>query len=218
MRPHVEEVREWLRLRLIYPHEADRIQAAYSTLDVREDDWILASRTLSYPKIALYLGAFLLIFGSVFYFVAARWYEQVDGVLRPFVVLALPFAGLNAAAHFLYRKDHKAVAVAFYLGATALLPLFLLILFHETGLFVATPGDTAQLLLNSSVSNRQLQITALLACAWSGWLGLRTRTAALSTVFTALAFLLYIALVSDFGLRAAVDEGDGIAWPPGSSH
>ena len=207
VRPHVEEVREWLRLRLIYPHEADRIQAAYSTLDVREDDWILVSRTLSYPKIALYLGAFLLIFGSGFYFIAARWYEQVDGFFRPFVVLALPFAGLNAAAHFLYRKDHKAVAVAFYLGAIALLPLFLLILFHETGLFVATPGDPGQLLLNSSVSNRQLQITALLACAWSGWLGLRTRTAALSTVFTALAFLLYIALVSDFGLRAAVDAG-----------
>ena len=207
VRPHVEEVREWLRLRLIYPHEAERIQAAYSTLDVREDDWILVSRTLSYPKIALYLGAFLLIFGSGFYFIAARWYEQVDGFFRPFVVLALPFAGLNAAAHFLYRKDHKAVAVAFYLGAIALLPLFLLILFHETGLFVATPGDPGQLLLNSSVSNRQLQITALLACAWSGWLGLRTRTAALSTVFTALAFLLYIALVSDFGLRAAVDAG-----------
>ena len=207
VRPHVEEVREWLRLRLIYPHEAERLQSAYSALDVREDDWILASRALSYPKIALYLGAFLLIVGSVFYFVAARWYEHVDGVLRPFVVLALPFAGLNAAAHFLYRKDHKAVAVAFYLGAIALLPLFLLILFHETGLFVATPGDPGQLLLNSSVSNRQLQITALLACAWGGWLGLRTRTAALSTVFTVLVFLLYLALVSDFGLRAAVEEG-----------
>ena len=207
VRPHVDEVREWLRLRLIYPHEAERLQAAYSALDVREDDWILASRALSYPKIALYLGAFLLIIGSVFYFVAARWYEQVEGVLRPLVVLALPFAGLNAAAHFLYRKDHKAVAVAFYLAAIALLPLFLLIVFHETGLFVAARDDASQLLLGSSVSNRQLQITAFLACAWGGWLGLRTRTAALSTVFTALAFLFYVALVSDFGLRVVLDEG-----------
>ena len=34
------------------------------------------------------------------------------------LVLYIAFIGLNAAAHLLYRRDHKAVAVAFYLGAT----------------------------------------------------------------------------------------------------
>ena len=58
-----------------------------------------------------------------------------------------------------------------------------------------------------SCRTRQLQITTLVACAWCGWLALRTRTAALSTVFTVLAFLLTIAVVSDFGLRAAIEEG-----------
>ena len=125
-RPHLEEIREWLRLRLIYPHEAERLQTAYAALDAPEDDWIVASRALTHTQIALYLGAFLLVCGSLFYFVAARWYENVDGVLRPLVVLALPFVGLNATAHLLYRKDHRAVAVAFYLAAIALLPLFLL--------------------------------------------------------------------------------------------
>jgi predicted Ser/Thr protein kinase len=202
--PHLEEIREWLRLRLVYPHEAERLHAAYRALDAREDDWIVESRTLSYTQIALYLGAFLLLCGSLFYFVAARWYEQVDGVLRPFIVLALPFFGLNLAAHHLYQREHKAVAIAFYLAAVAMLPLFLLILFDEAQLLKSAAGDPAQLFEGDIVSNRQLQVTTLVACLWCGWLALRTRTAALSTIFTVVALLFTIALVSDFGLRTAI--------------
>lgn len=206
VRPHLDEIGEWLRLRLVYPHEADRLRSAYRALDVREDDWIVESRALSFTQIALYLGAFLLLCGSLFYFVAARWYERVDGVVRPFVVLALPFMGLNVAAHHLYRRDQKAVAVAFYLAAIVLLPLFLLILFDETHLLVAPAGAVGQLFDGDVVSNRQLQATSLVACTWCGWLALRTRTAALSTVFTALAFVFTIAVISDFGLREAIDS------------
>jgi hypothetical protein len=202
--PHLEDIREWLRLRLVYPHEAERLHAAYRALDAREDEWIVESRTLSYTQIALYLGAFLLLCGSLFYFVAARWYEHVGGVLRPFLVLALPFIGLNVAAHHLHRRDQKAVAIAFYLAAVAMLPLFLLIVFDEAHVLMSTPGDLSQL-LGDVVSNRQLQVTTMLACAWSGWLALRTRTTALSTVFTVLMLLLTVAIVSDFGLRAVVE-------------
>jgi serine/threonine protein kinase len=201
---HLDQITEWLRLRLLYPHEADRLRSAYSALDVREDDWIVESRSLTYTQIALYLGAFLLLCGSLFYFVAARWFEHVHGVFRPFIVLALPFIGLNVAAHHLYRRDQKAVGVAFYLAAIVLLPLFLLILFHETHFLVAAAGDPRQLLGADVVSNRQLQVTSLVACAWCGWLALRTRTAALSTVFTVLAFVFTLAVISDFGLRAAI--------------
>ena len=148
---------------------------------------------------------FLLLCGSLFYFVAARWYEHVNGVLQPFAVLALPFIGLNVAAHHLYRKDQKAVAVAFYLAAVVLLPLFLLIVFDEAHLLLAHAGDKSQLFDGGVASNRQLQATTLVACAWCGWLALRTRTAALSTVFTVLAFLFTLAVVSDFGLRAAIE-------------
>ena len=38
------EIGEWLRLRLIYPHEADRLRHAYGALDETEDDWKLESR------------------------------------------------------------------------------------------------------------------------------------------------------------------------------
>jgi hypothetical protein len=56
------------------------------------------------------------------------------------------------------------------------------------------------------VSNRQLQITIAIACAWSGWLALRTRTAALSTVSVILVFLLAIAVMADFGLIHWLDN------------
>ena len=207
VKPHLDQLGEWLRLRLIYPHEAERLRDAYRALDAREDDWILESRALSYPQIALYLGAFLLVCGSLFYFAADRWYGAVQGVARPFAVLGLPFLGLNAAAHLLYRRDHKAVAVAFYLAAVGLLPLFLLILFHETGLLVVAPDTPGQLFQDGSISNRQLQITSLAGCAWCGWLALRTRTTALSTVFTALALILTLSILSDVGLRGWIDDG-----------
>ena len=72
-----QQIAEWLRLRLLHPHEAERLRGAYRALDARDDDWIVESRALSYTQIALYLGAFLLVCGSLFYFVAARWYEHV---------------------------------------------------------------------------------------------------------------------------------------------
>ncbi len=200
-RPHLTEIEEWLRLRLIYRHEADRLRDAYHALDAREDDWIVESRALSYPQIALYFGAFLLVCGSLFYFGAARLFEKVDGIAQPFAVLGLPFIGLNVAAHLLYERDHKAVAVAFYLGAVLLLPLFLLIVFHETGFLVVGEGVPRQLFQDGSVSNRQLQVTTLAAALWCGWLALRTRTTALSTVFNVLMLLLTLAIVSDVGLR-----------------
>lgn len=204
--PHLQQIGEWLRLRLIYPHEAERLRGAYQALDVREDDWILANRALTRPQLALYLGAFLLACGSLFYFAAERWYEAVEGVARPLAVLGLPFVGLNAAARLLYRRDHKAVAVAFALGAVALLPLLLLILFHETNVLVVPPNTPGELFQDGSVSNRQLQVTTLIACLWCGWLAIITRTTALSTVFTVLILLFGVSVLGDFGLRTWFEE------------
>lgn len=205
VRPHVNEIREWLRMKLIHPHEADRLHTAYAALDARDEDWIVDSRLLSFPQIALYLGAFLLVCGSLFYFVAARIYESVHGVSGPFIVLLLPFIGLNAAALLLYRRDHKAVAVAFFLGAVALLPLFLLILFHEAHWLVAASGEGQ--LFDRAVSNRQLQVTAFIACSWCLLLALRTRTVALSTMFAVLVLVVVVAIAADFGLRGAIEDG-----------
>lgn len=220
LRPHADQIDEWLRLKLIYPHEAADLRSAYRRLDAREDDWIVESRSLSYSQITLYLGAFLIVAGSLFYFDADRFYHAVKGLARPFVVLAAPFIGLNLAGRYLYGREHKAVAVAFFLAGVSLLPLFLLIWFHETHWWVVAPNTPMQIFSDGSVSNRQLQVTILLACTWSGWLALRTRTGALSTVFTAVLFLLALAVLGDFGLRGwiAFRHFDRLAlhlWPLG---
>ena len=205
--PHLQQIGEWLGLRLIHQHEAERLRSAYAALDAPEDDWIVESRTLSYSQIALYLGAFLLMCGSLFYFVAHRWYDAVHGIGRPLVVLGLPFVGLNLAANHLYRRDHKAVAVAFYLGAVGLLPLLLIILFHETGLLVVNPDTPGQLFQDGSVSNRQLQVTTAVAAIWCGVLALRTRTAALSTGCAILGLIFGLSVLSDVGLRSWLEDG-----------
>jgi hypothetical protein len=207
VRPHLDQIGEWLRLKLIYPHEAVRLQSAYRALEAREDDWIVASRALSYSQIALYLGAFCLFAGSLYYFAAHRVYGAVTGVLQPFIVLGVPFIGLNLAGRWLYRREHQAVGVAFFLAGVSLLPLFLLIWFPEAGLFVAAKDAANQLFDGGTVSNRQLQITIFAACAWSGWLALRTKTGALSTVFAILTFLFALSVLADFGLRSWLEDG-----------
>ncbi len=203
---HLQHITEWLQLRLIHPHEAERLRRVYATLDARDEDWIVESRALSYTQISLYLGAFLLVCGSLFYFVANRWYHAVEGIARPLAVLGLPFIGLNLAARHLYRRDHKVVAVAFYLAAVAMLPLLLMILFDETGFLVAPRGAPNQLFPDGSVSNHQLQVTTLVACLWCAVLALSTRTMALSTVFAMLAFVFGVSVSADFGLRSWIDD------------
>ena len=206
VKPHLDQIEQWVRLKLVYPHEAARLQSAYGDLDKRDDDWIGESRVLSYSQIALYLGAFLLMCGSLFYFRAHQVENAVRGVLAPALVLGLPFLGLNLAAHRLEQRGHRAVSVAFYLGGISLLPLFLLILFNEAALFMAPADAAGQLFPDGWASNRQLQVTTGVACAWAAWLALRTRTIALSTVFTLLALLLALAVLSDAGLRAWVED------------
>jgi hypothetical protein len=205
VRPHLQQIEDWLRLKLIYAHEATALNAVYRRLDRRDDDWIGESRSLSYSQIALYLGAFVLMCGSLFYFGAHRFFDAVTGVTEPFVVLGLPFIGLNAAAHVLAKREHRAVSVAFYLGGVSLLPLFLLIVFHETRFLIAPDGGVGQL-FDSAVSNRQLQVTIAVTWAWSAWLARRTRTIALSTVFALLALLLVLALLGDVGLRTWIEK------------
>ncbi|MBN2433513.1 MAG: serine/threonine protein kinase [Acidobacteria bacterium] len=206
LRPHLEQIREWLRLKLIYPHEADGLMRAYDRLEAREDDWIVHSRALTFSQISLYLGAFLLLCGSLLFY-DAYLLEAVSGIWRPILVLGLPLAGLNVLALLLFRRERQAVGVAFFLAAAFLLPLFLLILFQEAHWWLPPAGDPHQLFPDVGVSNRQLQIAGGLAGVWAGWLALRTRTIALSAVFTALLFIFHLTLLTDFGLRFWVEEG-----------
>lgn len=206
VRPHLQHVKEWLRLKLIYPHEALNLQTAYRRLDNREDDWILHGRALSWSQITLYLGAFLLLCGSLFFF-ASYSLHAVEGVLRPLLTLGLPVVGLSFVGFVLLGRKRRAVAVAFLLAGALLLPLMLLILIREAGLFAVVPGSAGQLFEDAWISNRQLQLAFIVAALWSFRLALKTRTAALSVAWVVVLAALHLAVVADFGLRTWLEEG-----------
>lgn len=204
MAPHLEQITEWERLKLVYAHEAERLRGAYRRLRAREDDWIVQGRVLSFPQIALYVGAFLLLCASVLAFEAHRQ-GGMRGLAWPLAALGLPCVLLHMAGQRLYRGHYKAAAVAFYLGGAALVPSMLLIAFQEMGWWPRNPGSPLELFGN--VSNRQLQVAALASCLWAAHLAVRTRTVALSSGFTALLVALHLAWLGDYGLRLWWDEG-----------
>ena len=206
--PHLDDIAEWLRLKLVYPHEARNLRTAYARLEQRDDDWIVQSRSLSYSQITLYIGVLALTCGGLLYFAAHRFFDAVEGIGGPLFYLGVPFVGLSVAAHLLYEREHKAVAVAYYLGSTLLLPVLLLILFHEAGWWAAGPalGDQ-QFFGDQEISNRQLQLAVFLTCSWSVWLALRTRTIGLGSLSTLLLVLFWLTVLTDFGLDDWIDDG-----------
>jgi hypothetical protein len=204
LKPQLDEIEEWERARLVYPHEAERLRAAYRPLEAREDDWIVGSRVLSFSQIALYLGAFLLGAGSILY-LTAYVNDAVHGLIGPALTLLGPFVVISGVAYWLYQRDRKAVAVAFALGSAALLPLALVILFREAGWLMAGSGGEDQLF--AKVTNRQLQVALAAACLWLTALAARTRTVALSSGATALLLAFHLSILGDFGLRRWLEEG-----------
>ncbi len=206
IRDHLEQIREWLALKLVYAHEAERLDRVYRQLESREDDWILHSRLLSWSQIVLYLGACLLLGGGLFFF-SSYVLEAVEGVVRPLVTLGLPILGLGFSALLLLERDRRSVAVAFFLAATTLLPLALLILLREGHLLAGAADSPHQLFDDGWITNRQLQLAFLVAALCALWLGLRTRTLALATLSIVLVSLFHLGLLTDLGLRRWFEEG-----------
>ena len=206
MRPHLEHIREWHRLKLIYTHEAEQLRSAYRRLQSREDDWILHGRALSWSQITLYLGAFVVLFGSLLFFVSYTL-EAVQGLLRPLLTLGLPVAGLSAVGFVLLDRGRRAVAVAFLLAGSLLVPLLVLMLTREAGLLEVSTDAVRQLFSDGWISNRQLQIACLVGAGWALAMALKTRTVALSAAWVVLLLLLHLAVLSDFGLRIWLEDG-----------
>jgi predicted Ser/Thr protein kinase len=204
LQPHLAEIREWARLKLLWPQEAEALENQYRRLEVREEEWLLRSRGLPLSQISLYLGAVLLFCGGLFYYIAYL-NEAVEGIAGPLLFMALPFVGINLIARRLYLRERQSVAVAFHLAAVLLLPLFLLTAFEEIGWWPAT-GDESEWIYEV-ISNRRLQIVTGLAAAWGATLALLTRTLTFSSYLMILVTAFYVALLSDFGLSTWLEEG-----------
>jgi len=90
-----------------------------------------------------------------------------------------------------------------------LLPMFTLIALQELGAWPLDPEAPRQLfgVLGAGPSNRQIQIAAGIACAWSLVLAWTTRTITLSSAFGVVGLLFHLALLGDLGLRSWIEEG-----------
>ncbi len=207
VRPQLEAIEEWLRLKLIYPHEAARLRSVYRGLEHRDDDWIVESRQLTLARIALYLGVFVVACGGLFYLIAHRFHGAETGLLRPLAMLGLPIVALSLAAHGLYQRQQRATAVAFGLASVVLLPVLVAIGLAEADLWVVVAETPGQLFASGALSNRQLQLATLAGSCWALLLAGRTRTSALTTLFTAMFLLLCLALMSDLGLSDWLRDG-----------
>jgi serine/threonine protein kinase len=207
LRSHLEQIREWRELKLVYPHEAAALEASYRRLEARDEDWIVHSRRLTTWRISLYLGVFALIGGTLLY-LASYVNGGVVGLAGPLVVLGPPLVALSLAATWLFRRDSRAVAVAFFMASAAVLPILLLVVQRELGLWSPLAGDPDRLFPDGPFSNRQLQATGLLTSIWCLWLAFKTRTVALSSSLLVTAFLFHLALLADLGLRRWLDDAD----------
>jgi len=205
IQPHIEQIREWSRLKLLWPHEAQALEKQYRSLEVREEEWILSSRNLSLSQISLYLGAVLMFCGGIAYYVAYL-NEAVTGIWGPLLYLGTSFAAINLVARRLYLSGRESVGVAFHLAAVLLLPLFVLVALEELGWWPAT-GDDLEL-ATDWISNRRLQIVTALTALWGCTLAAMTRTLTFSAYSMVWSVAFYLALLGDFGLTTWLMEGE----------
>jgi serine/threonine protein kinase len=203
VRPHLDQIGEWLRLRLIFPHEAESLGRAYQALSAGENDWLVSSRRLSLVQISLHLGAFVLLLGGLLYFVADRFHGAVEGLVAPTLTLWLPFLVLTTVAFVLEKRGRTGMVSPLLLGGVSLLPFAVLIFLGETGLWAAVEE---QLFDGEVVSNRQIQVAMGLSSGWAFFLALRTRTIALASALSGCALFFALAVLADFGLRTWLEE------------
>lgn len=202
IRPHLDDIREWIALKLLHPHEADRLRQEYGRLRNREDDWIVESRRLTPAQLALNLGPWFFLLGALAYFATHRLLENANpGLIEPLLFLGLPFGLLMAGGNTLERREHRAAAMSCFLASALILPFFLVLLFYELGLWPPAENDFL-----ATVSNRQLQVAMALACFFAYILAQRTRGVALGTVFTAWTVVLALTINMDKGLEGWLRE------------
>ncbi len=209
---HLGELENWRRSKLIYPHEAARLERSYRQLLDRGEDWIVDSRRLTWARIVLYLGVLAVGAGALFAFVSAVR-DATDGVLGPLLSLGLPTVALAGCGLFLDRRGSRGIGTAFLMASVLVLPVFVALVLRELG----WPGLGSRhppLFAEAGFENLHLQLGAVAALLWSVALAVRTRTAALASMAVGAFVLLCLFVLGDLGLQTWLEEAnwDRVGW------
>jgi hypothetical protein len=189
---HLRELESWKSDGILNESEHDALRKGYRRLVEREDAWIMELRRLSLQQVSLYLGGWLLVVGAAL--LVLMRYPSLHGVtavlLAGSVCAATGLIGVR-----LWRGEQRRLAIAFLLAFCLLLPVTLLVVMGQYGLFAAASRGREDLELFSRLpdfhrtSNAQLWWAILFSLPV--YYGLRRFTG--STVFS-LVLALFAAL------------------------
>lgn len=209
---HVRELEGWRHDRIISDGEYDSLRRLYGRLVEREDAWIMEARRLSLPQVSLYLGAWLLAVGAAL--LLLFHYSKLAGA--PSVLAVSAAAGLTAWLGIgWWRRGQSRIGIAYLLAFCLLLPVSLLVVMNEYGLFTALTRNRQELEIFSKfagfkrTTNAQLWWALLLSLPVYCWLRRFTRASVFSLVFAVTGALLSLVTLLRMGMLEWLDTDPG---------
>ena len=190
---HLRDLEGWRQDRILSLYEYDAFRKLYDRLIDREDAWILEVRRLSLSQVTLYLGAWLLVVGTML--VVLFHYDSLSStssVLLAVTAIA-PTAWLGIRC---WKQMRFRIAIAYLLAFCLLLPVTLVIAMNRldlaTGFSLGRKSleIIAQFSMTQRPTNAQLWWAICISLPAYLWLRRFTRASVFSLVFAVMGALL----------------------------
>ncbi|MBO0721348.1 MAG: serine/threonine protein kinase, partial [Blastocatellia bacterium] len=209
---HLRELGGWRQDGVLSEQEFDSFRKLYDRLIDREDAWIMEVRRLSLSQVSLYLGGWLLVAGAAL--LALFHYLGLSGG-APVLAVSAAAASACYSGVGIWRRGRQRVGIAFLLAFCLLLPVLLVIVMNEWGIFASLTRGREDLELFhlfpafKRTTNAQLWWAIFLSLP--AYLCLRrfTRSSVFSLVIAVMTALLGLATLLRMGLLEWFDTDPG---------
>jgi len=209
---HLRELDGWKNDRILSAEEHDTFQKAYDRLVDREDAWILEARRLSPAQVSLYLGAWMVVVGAAL--VVLFQYTQLGSLLAVFLVAAAATSTVALGLRC-WKQGQSRIAIAFLLAFCLLLPIALLVLMGQYGLWAGLTRNREHLeffrLFPDWKRTTNAQLWWSIALSLPAYFGLRryTRASVFSLVLAIFAALLCLVTLLRMGGLEWLEKDQG---------
>jgi serine/threonine protein kinase len=190
---HLRDLEGWKQDHILSLYEYDSFRKIYDRLVDREDAWILEVRRLSLSQVTLYLGAWILVVGTML--VVLFRYDHLSStsavLLSAAATASTAWIGIRC-----WRRGEFRIAIAYLLAFCLLSPITLLIGMNKWDLLASFSHGKKSLELIAQFSaterptNAQLWWALLLSLPVPLWLRRFTKASVFSLAFAMMAALL----------------------------